>query len=222
MALIPRVIPFGEAALLVELGEAFDESVAGWARAIADRWDLGPAVPAYASVVVSFDPEVIEPEIAERRMHDLLAPGPTFAARPRGAPGDADAQSVTLSRIVEIPTRYDGADLADVAQRSGLSVGELVAMHSGREYTAIFLGFLPGFAYCGRLDPRIVAPRLSRPREKVPAGAVAVADGQTAVYPFASPGGWRLIGSTDVPMFDPKSAEPSRLRAGDRVRFVPR
>ena len=92
----------------------------------------------------------------------------------------------------------------------------------GREYTAIFLGFLPGFAYCGRLDPRIVAPRLERPREKVSAGAVAVADGQTAVYPFASPGGWRLIGSTDVPMFDPKAAEPSRLRAGDRVRFVPR
>ena len=206
----PRVTPFGEAALLVELGEVFDESVAGWARALADLWDLGPAIPAYASVVVSFDPDVIEPEIAERRARDLLAPGPRFSATAGGP------------RTVEIPTRYDGADLADVAQRSGMSVDELVAVHSGREYSATFLGFLPGFAYCGRLDPRIIAPRLDRPREKVPAGAVAVADGQTGVYPIVSPGGWRLIGSTDLVMFDPRAAEPSRLRAGDRVRFTAR
>jgi inhibitor of KinA len=210
MALTPRVTPFGEAALLVELGEVFDESVAGWARALADQWDLGPAVPAYASVVMSFDPDVIEPEVAERRARDLLAPGPRFSA------------TTGASRLVEIPTRYDGADLADVAQRSGMSVDKLVAVHSGREYSAIFLGFLPGFAYCGRLDPRIIAPRLERPRERVPAGAVAVADGQTAVYSLASPGGWRLIGSTELVMFDAHAAEPSRLRAGDRVRFIPR
>ena len=209
MALAPRVLPFGDAALLIELGDAFDESVAGWARVIADLWELGPAVPAYSSVLVSFDPSLIEPEIADRHALDLLAAGPRFSA------------TTHASRIVEIPTRYDGADLADVAQRSGMSVDELVAAHSGREYSAIFIGFLPGFAYCGRLDPRIVAPRLERPREKVPAGAVAVADGQTAVYPFASPGGWRLIGSTDSVMFDPRAAEPSRVRAGDRVRFVP-
>jgi KipI family sensor histidine kinase inhibitor len=161
--------------------------------------------------MLSFDPDVIEPEIAERRARDLLATGPKFAATSAHAP-----------RTVEIPTRYDGADLADVAKRSNISVDELVAIHSGREYAAIFVGFLPGFAYCGRLDPRIIAPRLDRPREKVPAGAVAVADGQTAVYPFASPGGWRLIGSTELVMFDPLIAEPSRLRAGDRVRFLPR
>jgi KipI family sensor histidine kinase inhibitor len=196
--------------LLIELGDAFDESVAGWARVIADLWELGNAVPAYASVLVSFDPALIEPEIAARHARDLLAAGPRFSA------------STSTSRMVEIPTRYDGADLADVALRSGISVDELVAVHSGREYSAIFLGFLPGFAYCGRLDPRIVAPRLERPREKVPAGAVAVADGQTAVYPLASPGGWRLIGSTDSVMFDPHLAEPSRVRAGDRLRFVPK
>ena len=222
MALTPRITPFGEAALLVELGDAFDESVAGWARALANAWELGIAIPAYASVVVSFDADVIEPQIAERHMRDLLARGPTFVASGRGALAHAGAGGATTSRTVEIPTRYDGADLADVAQRSAMSVDELVAVHSGREYSAIFLGFLPGFAYCGRLDPRIVAPRLERPREKVPAGAVAVADGQTAVYPFASPGGWRLLGSTDVVMFDPRAAEPSRLRAGDRVRFMPR
>ena len=103
-----------------------------------------------------------------------------------------------------------------------VSVDQLVALHAGREYTAYFLGFLPGFAYCGRLDPRIVAPRLARPRERVPAGSVAVADGQTAVYPLTSPGGWRLIGRTDIAMFDAGAAEPVRIRAGDRLRFVPR
>lgn len=125
-------------------------------------------------------------------------------------------------RVVEVPTHYDGPDLAETAERSRLTVDELVAIHSGREYRAFFLGFLPGFAYCGVLDPRIVAPRLARPRERVPAGSVAVADGQTSVYPFDSPGGWRLIGRTDVRIFDATRESPALIRAGDRVRFVPR
>ncbi len=207
---------FGESALLVELADSFDESTVAWARALADAWEaaaLGLAVPAYASVVLTFDPDARAPADAERDALRLLAPGPSIAQPIPGRRMDVG--------LHEIPTRYDGPDLADVAERSGLSADELVAVHSGREYTAFFLGFLPGFAYCGRLDPRIVAPRLDRPRERVPAGAVAVADGQTAVYPSASPGGWRLIGSTDVVMFDPSAADPSRIRAGDRVRFVP-
>lgn len=210
----PRVTAFGESALFVELGDVFDESLAAWARVLANEWSLGPAVPAYASVVASFDPATTEPEIAERQMRDLVERGPTYGAGP--------SRAATSPRVVEIPTRYDGEDLADVARLSHLSVEELVTLHSEREYAAIFLGFLPGFAYCGRLDPRIIAPRLERPRERVPAGAVAIADGQTAVYPLASPGGWRLIGVTDVVMFDPQASEPARLRAGDRVRFVPR
>ena len=123
-------------------------------------------------------------------------------------------------RIIEIPTTYDGPDLAETAERSQLSIEQLVALHAGREYTAYFLGFMPGFAYCGRLDPRIVSSRLARPRERVPAGSVAIADGQTGVYPLASPGGWRLIGRTERAMFDAKAAEPVTIRAGDRVRFV--
>ncbi len=206
-----RIRAFGERALLVELGEAFDEALVARARALADAWEAlrhGPAVPAYASTLLCFDPERLAPDAAERLVPGLLA-------RAAAAPSRESA-------LVEIPTRYDGPDLADVAARSGLSVDELVAAHSGRDYTAYFLGFLPGFAYCGRLDPRIVAPRLERPRERVPAGAVAVADGQTAVYPLASPGGWRLIGRTDLVLFDPAADPPARIGAGDRVRFVPR
>ncbi len=213
---MPRVLAFGESALLVELADSFDESTVAWARALADAWEharLGLAVPAYASVVLTFDPDARTAADAEREALRLASAGPSLA---RAIPG----RGMQL-RIVEIPTRYDGPDLADVATRSGLSIDELIAIHSGLTYTAYFLGFLPGFAYCGRLDPRIVAPRLDRPRERVPMGFVAVADGQTAVYPFVSPGGWRLIGSTDLVMFDPASDDPSRIHAGDRVRFVP-
>jgi KipI family sensor histidine kinase inhibitor len=210
----PRVLPFGEGALLVELGDEFQESVVSWARGIADFWEtvfgIGPAVPAYASALLRFDPLRTAPAEAEKLAQGLLARGQFMLI------GGGKER-----RLVEIPTTYDGPDLAETAERSRMSVDELIATHAGREYTAYFLGFLPGTAYCGRLDPRIVAPRLERPRQRVPAGTVAVADGQTIVYPLASPGGWRLIGRTDVLMFDPTAAEPVRVRAGDRVRFVP-
>lgn len=210
----PRVVPFGEGALLVELGDDFQENIVSWARGIADRWEtvlrFGPAVPAYASTLLRFDPLRTAPADAEKAAEAMLAQGqfaPTLGNEPR--------------RVTLVPTTYDGPDLAETAERSHLSVEQLVALHAGREYTAYFLGFLPGFAYCGRVDPRIAAPRLARPRERVPAGSVAIADGQTAVYPLASPGGWRLIGRTDLAMFDPSAVEPVRIRAGDRVRFVP-
>jgi KipI family sensor histidine kinase inhibitor len=149
----------------------------------------------------------------------------------RIAPADAEREVVRLARAerrtsieggreIEVPTRYDGPDLSETAERSKLSVEELIALHSGRVYRAFFLGFLPGFAYCGALDPRIVAPRLVRPRERVPAGSVAIADGQTSVYPFDSPGGWRLIGRTDLRIFDSTRETPALIRPGDRVRFV--
>lgn len=210
----PRVVPFGESALLVELGDEFQENIVSWARAIADYWEtifkFGPAVPAYASAVLRFDPLKTAPAEAEKAANAMLARGQFMLIagnKPR--------------RLVEIPTTYDGPDLAETAERSHLSVAELIALHAEREYTAYFLGFLPGTAYCGRLDPRIVAPRLERPRERVPAGSVAIADGQTIVYPLASPGGWRLIGRTALSMFDPGADDPIRIRAGDRVRFVP-
>ena len=207
-----RVLPFGERALLVELADRFDEALVWRAQEIADRWEAfghGEAVPAYASVLLRFDPDRLAPDAAAAAAHEIAWAGP----RQDDAGG---------GRLIEIPTRYDGDDLGEVAMRSGLSVDELVALHSGRVYRAYFLGFMPGFAYLGRLDPRIVAPRLPAPRARVPAGSVAIADGQTAVYPFASPGGWRLLGTTDRAMFDPSRDEPALLRAGDRVRFVAR
>lgn len=206
----PRIAPFGESALLVTFSETFDASANARARALADAWEargVGPAVPAYASTVLRFDPLARTRASVVRLARQLAG---------RAAPVAASA-----GRRHEIPARYDGPDLADVARLSALSADEVVALHSGREYVAYFLGFAPGFAYLGDLDPRIVAPRLDEPRARVPAGAVAIAGSGTAVYPRASPGGWRLIGTTDVTLFDPQREPPSLIAPGDRVRFRP-
>lgn len=203
--------PFGDRAFLLELEQRRDPGLVARSRALADAWEargLGPAIPAYASVVVHFDPGRIPYAdargVAEELVHAVAVP-------PATAPGS----------IIVVPVRYDGPDLAETAERSDLSVDELIALHAATTYTAWFLGFMPGFAYLGPLDPRIVAPRRPSPRSRVPAGAVAVADGQTAIYPAVSPGGWQLIGSTDVRPFDPAGDPPARIRAGGRVRFVP-
>ncbi|MBI2773380.1 MAG: allophanate hydrolase subunit 1 [Chloroflexi bacterium] len=205
-----RIVAFGEAALLVELDQRIDPAVAARAAAIADAWEAlghGRAVPAYASVLLRYDPLGLDAADAERAARAAM-----------DTPGDPGA--FETGRTVDIPTRYDGPDLEDVARASGLAVAEVVAAHTGRDHLAYFLGFMPGFAYCAGLDPRIVAPRLPSPRARVPAGSVAIADGQTAVYPNASPGGWRLIGATEVAIFDPGRDPAALIRPGDRVRFV--
>ena len=206
-----RIGAFGDAAVLVELDQRIDTEILGRARAIADAWErsegAGEAVPAYASVLLRFDPLVLDPDVAPARARLIAEAQGAFATPP--------------GRLIEVPTRYDGPDLVAVATLSGITPERLVALHAGREYTAFFLGFMPGFAYCGMLDPGIVAPRLETPRVRVPAGSVAIADGQTAVYPFDSPGGWRLIGHTEVRPFDAAADPPALIVAGDRVRFVP-
>ncbi|RXR27111.1 5-oxoprolinase subunit PxpB [Oerskovia turbata] len=121
--------------------------------------------------------------------------------------------------LVEVPVVYDGPDLPDVAAWAGLSVAEVVARHSAREYVVAFGGFMPGFAYLTEVDPTIAAPRLATPRTRVPAGSVALAGDLTAVYPRATPGGWRLLGRTDVELFDLDRDPPALLTAGTRVRF---
>ena len=123
--------------------------------------------------------------------------------------------------VVEIPVVYDGPDLAEVARRTGLAPAEVVARHSGRPYVVRRLGFAPGFAYLGPVDAALRLPRRPTPRTRVPAGAVAVADDTTAVYPGVSPGGWHLLGRTDVTLFDPDADPPALLAAGRTVRFVP-
>jgi KipI family sensor histidine kinase inhibitor len=129
--------------------------------------------------------------------------------------------AVAGSGLIEIPVRYDGPDLDDVAELTGLAADEVVALHSGAEYTVGWLGFSPGFGYLTGLDRRLSVPRLASPRPRVPAGSVAIAGGLAAVYPGPSPGGWRLLGRTATRMWDPDRVPPSLLSPGQRVRFTP-
>lgn len=165
--------------------------------------------PAYASVLVTFDPRAVEPDDVRALLQDCLR--------------DLDAIDLPPSRSIEIPVCYDpefGPDLQEVASHDGLSVDEVVAIHCGATYRVDFLGFSPGFPYLSGMSPRIAAPRLAVPRTRVPAGSVAIGGTQTGVYPLASPGGWRLIGRTPLRLFRLEASPPALLQMGDTVRFA--
>jgi len=167
--------------------------------------------PAYASILIDFDPLAIRHSGVERAAAELFA--------------EAAAAPVPEPRLVEIPVVYGGEygpDLEGVAALTGLTPDEVVAIHSGAEYLVYFLGFSPGFPYLGGMPESIAAPRLETPRRRVPAGSVAIGGRQTGVYPMASPGGWRIIGRTPLRLFDPAADPPTLLQMGDRVRFVER
>ena len=131
-----------------------------------------------------------------------------------------DAAGAGTPHVVEIPVRYDGEDLAGVAESTETSVDEVIALHAARQYVVAFCGFSPGFAYLRGLDDRLQIPRRATPRTRVPAGSVAIAAEYTAVYPRPSPGGWQLLGTTDVVMFDPERSPPALLQPGTHVRFI--
>ena len=122
--------------------------------------------------------------------------------------------------LIEIAVRYDGADVEQVARQLGWSVDQLVDVHTSGEYTAAFCGFAPGFAYLTGLPDALHLPRRASPRTRVPAGSVAIAGGYAAVYPRSSPGGWHLLGTAEVALFDPASDHPALVSPGDRVKFV--
>jgi KipI family sensor histidine kinase inhibitor len=210
----PRVEPLGDSALLVVLGEGTDPSLMARVVGLAER--IGRArlpgvhdvVPAYGSVAVFFD--------ALRQAGEPLAEQLALAAQTPEVPADAPQRVAYV-----LPVRYDGPDLADVAERTGLSPSEVIRRHSEPAYDVHFLGFAPGFAYLGPLDAALVLPRRAAPRRRVPAGSVAIAGAQTGVYPLETPGGWHLIGRTETVLFDSGRDPPNLLAPGDRVRFSP-
>ena len=191
--------PLGDGALRLVLPEGLER------RAVREALGALPgvvdAVVAEEHACVYFDPDAPpdEPRLALARL--LRVPAPV------------DTRPPTTLRV-----RYDGPDLAGVAERSGLSTEEVARLHTAREYSVRCVGFLPGFAYLGEVDPRIAVPRQPTPRTRVPALAVGIAGGRTGVYPFASPGGWNLIGTAlDFTAFTPEQG--AVLRLGDHVRF---
>ena len=207
----------GDSMLLIELEPVIDPVVNERAIVLAARIRAHHArgvrdvAPGYSTLGVHFDP----------LQTDLAALELTIE---REFAGLAGLDTIVDRNVIEIPVQYGGAggpDLEAVATLAGCSPAEVIARHSGQLYRVYMLGFIPGFAYMGRVDPSIAAPRHRVPREKVPAGSVGIAGLQTGVYPVDSPGGWQLIGRTGSVMFDPTRDRPSLLAAGDMVRFVP-
>lgn len=213
---IVRIAPAGDAALVVEfpprIDPAVNERATALATALRGRWEaiLRDVVVGYCTVTVYFDPVRVDGRWLESEVWGLASQA-------------ADIAPVSAA-VVQVPVCYGGdlgPDLPDVAAYGGCSGDEVVALHSGREYRVYMVGFVPGFAYMAEVDPRIGAPRRASPRTAVPAGSVAIAGGQTGIYPAVTPGGWNIIGRTTLKPFDPERQEPVLFRPGDRVRFVP-
>ena len=209
-----RIVPAGDASLLVQFEERIDPSIharivgaASAVRAAALPGVLDVA-PAYRSLGIYFDPTQTD----LGRLLPLVS-GIVSSARPA---------AVSKGAPIPVPVCYGGAygpDLAHVAAFAGMDEAAVVALHTSATYRVYMLGFAPGFAYMGTLDARIAAPRLSVPRPRVPAGAVGIAGAQTGIYPFATPGGWQIIGRTSVRPCDVTRADPFLFAPGDRVRF---
>jgi KipI family sensor histidine kinase inhibitor len=196
-----QVLRVGHRALLVEVADsAAARSLAGWVR--TSRLAVREVVPAARTVLL----DGVEDLAGAAAALESWQPSATAATAAAGA-------------LVEVPVRYDGPDLAFVAERWGTDEAGVVAFHTGLELVAAFCGFAPGFSYLEGLPRSHAVPRLETPRSRVPAGSVAVADTWCSVYPSASPGGWRIIGSTDATLWDPDRDPPALLPPGTRVSF---
>ncbi len=195
-----RIIRVGLEAVLVEVTDTA-EATALYAEARRRAVEAVDIVPAAQTVLFSGVPDV-----------DALVA--SLAGWSLDAPSSEDGP------VVEVPTRYDGPDLEAVARLWEMTTAEVVRTHTGTEMVVAFCGFAPGFAYCTGLPERLSVPRLDTPRTRVPVGSVGLAGSFTGVYPTASPGGWQLLGRTDLTLWDPSRPEPATLSPGTRVRFV--
>ena len=197
--------PAGERALLVEVEDLGTVHRLHAALRALDPPGVTELVPGYRTLLVVADPA------HAGSLDELAAALPTLELPPAEAvAGDP----------VEIPVRYDGEDLDEVARLTGLDPAEVVRRHAAPTYTVAFLGFSPGFPYLVGLDPALEVPRRDTPRTSIPAGSVGLAGTQTGIYPTASPGGWRLVGRTEVTLFDPARDPPALLAPGGRLRFT--
>lgn len=218
MPLYPRPVYriAGDRGLLVELGEGIDPNVNREVRklsiVIEKRKIPGvlEVIPTYRSILLVYDPLTVEPQRICEIISQLKA--------------EASGTSLPPPRTVEIPVCYGGEfgpDVEFVARHAGLTVEEVIEIHSAPLYQIYMMGFTPGFPFLGGLPEVLATPRLPTPRLQVPAGSVAIGGNQTGIYPIASPGGWRLIGRTPIRLFFPEREEPFVYRPGDFIKFHP-
>jgi inhibitor of KinA len=208
--------PLGDSALLVELGDKIDSAINHRVHALNALLQANSiagiieTVPAYCTLLIHYDPLILTFDQVTHWVKDKM--------------NQLDDSLNRKPRQLEVPVRYGGAsgpDLEAVAVSKGISIADVIRIHSEREYTVYMMGFTPGFPYLGTLDERIIMPRLETPRTLVKAGSVAIAGSQTGIYPLDSPGGWHLIGWTPLKLFDPTSDSPFLFSPGDIVKFIP-
>lgn len=216
--MFPRFLPSGDSALTVEFGDRIDQallaSVATLDGGINREKDAGrlygiiDTIPTYRSLTVIFDPGVLSWDTLRQLIIKLI--------------DESELGQTGSASHWKLPVCYDddyGIDLGHVASSLGLSTNEVVRLHSDQIYTVYMIGFLPGFPFMGDVAPALEIPRLIEPRTRVPAGSVAIAGQQTAIYPWESPGGWNILGRCPIPLFNAHRLQPALLSPGDRVSF---
>ncbi|MDI3481938.1 MAG: inhibitor of KinA [Tepidanaerobacteraceae bacterium] len=211
---IPRILPAGDKAVVVEYGNEISEEcnnrVLNLYHALKARnaGGITSLIPTYRSVLIKYDP--LELDVEE--LVGLIAESDMSS-------GQQDFQP----KVIEIPVAYGGEfgpDLDFVAEYHSMTPEEVIKIHTGSAYRIYMLGFTMGFAYLGGMSEKIATPRLEKPRTEIPAGSVGIAGSQTGIYPVTSPGGWRLIGKTPVKLYDPSRGNPILLEAGNYIKFV--
>src|SRR5246127_1454314 len=210
-----RFLSAGDRALVVEFGDRIDRALSNDVLRLdaSLRSSALPGVvetvPTFRSLMVHYDPLVT----SRAELKNAIVGRLDRQAKPCG--------SATLWRV---PVCYEGEyapDLVEVARLTGLTPGDVAALHNGVRYHVYMLGFLPGFPYMGDLPPQLALPRRADPRVRVPAGSVSIATNLTAIYPYESPGGWHLIGTTPIRLFDPEGTPPALFAPGDAVQCEP-
>lgn len=216
-----RIYPCGDYAITIELGDRIDKEINQKAISLShllasqQKEGIKDIIPSYHTVTIVYDLSLLKKNNPAKpiyeNMHDWLL---------QSVKDNSDFTSET--RLIKIPVCYDillVSDIAFIAEQHGLSVDDVINIHTSKTYRVYLVGFLPGFAYMGSVDNRIATPRKSSPRISVPAGSVGIAGEQTGIYPFDSPGGWQIVGQTPLQVFNVNDQLPCLLNPGDEVQF---
>lgn len=211
-----KIVPEGDSAILVEfpqiISNEINNKIISLVRVLKEQQIEGvmDMIPAFCSLLIHYDPRVITYKKLLDRVNKIMKLNIDTVSKKK--------------KIYEIPVCYGGKygpDLEFIAKNAGISVDEVIKIHSSKDYLIYMLGFLPGFSYLGGLDERIHTPRLANPRIKIPSGSVGIGGAQTGIYPLESPGGWQLLGQTPIRTYNPEREVPILFEAGDYIRFVP-
>lgn len=212
----PNIVPLGDSAVLVQLGDEIDLAINQRVHALANLITgsaingIIETVPAHATLLVHYDPLILSVTQIKNRLREKI--------------NQVEETLNRTTRLIEVPIRYGGEygiDLDSVASHLHVTVEDVIRIHSEKIYTVYMMGFTPGYPYMGKLDDVLIMPRRETPRTRVPAGTVAIAGSQTGIYSIESPGGWNLIGWTPLKLFNPESKSPFLFAPGDEVKFIP-